>query len=85
MKVLLHQRFVVLCLVLAPIAAHADVRFDNCVPAAGGGITCDTRPEGNTLFKDEAARYGLLNDASPGWDEYNPYQGIDQMFGGNQT
>lgn len=77
--------FVLLGLLLAPIGARADVRFDNCVPAAGGGITCDTRPEGNTLFKDEAARYGLLNDASPGWDEFNPYQGMDQMFGGNQT
>lgn len=78
------RAWAVLGLLLVPLAARADVRFDNCVPAAGGGITCDTRPEGNTLFKDEAARYGLLNDASPGWDEYNPYQGYDQMLGGSQ-
>ncbi len=68
-----------------PVAARADVRFQNCAPARGGGITCDTRPEGNTLLNDEAARFGLFNDASPGWDEFNPYQGEDQMFGGNQS
>jgi hypothetical protein len=73
--------FIVLGLLLTPLSAGANVRFDNCVPVAGGGITCDTRPEGNTLFNDEAARYGLLNDASPGWDEFNPYQGMNQMFG----
>jgi len=77
------RALIVLALALAPLAAGASVRFENCVPIAGGGITCDTRPEGNTLFNDEAARFGLLNDASPGWDEYNPYQGIDEMFGGN--
>jgi hypothetical protein len=65
--------------------ARADVRFQNCAPAPGGGITCDTRPEGNTLLNDEAARFGLFNDASPGWDEFNPYQGVDEMLGGNQS
>jgi len=63
----------------------ADVVFQNCLPVAGGGITCDTRPEGNTLMNDEAARYGLLDQASPGWDEFEPYQGYDDMFGGNET
>ena len=24
---------------------RADVVFQNCLPVAGGGITCDTRPE----------------------------------------
>jgi hypothetical protein len=52
---------------------------------AGGGITCDTRPEGNTLMNDEAARFGLFDQASPGWDEFEPYQGYDDMFGGNET
>ena len=66
-------------------SARADVVFQNCVPVAGGGITCDTRPEGNTLMNDEAARYGLLDQASPGWDEFEPYQGYDDMFGGNET
>jgi hypothetical protein len=65
--------------------ARADVVFQNCVPVAGGGITCDTRPEGNTLMNDEAARYGLFDQASPGWDEFEPYQGYDDMFGGNET
>lgn len=65
--------------------ARADVLFQNCVPVAGGGITCDTRPEGNTLMDDEAARYGLFDQASPGWDEFEPYQGYDDMFGGNET
>ena len=70
---------------LPPGPARADVVFQNCVPVAGGGITCDTRPEGNTLMNDEAARYGLSDQASPGWDEFEPYQGYDDMFGGNET
>jgi len=69
--------------VLNPV--RADVVFQNCFPVAGGGITCDTRPEGNTLMNDEVARYGLLDQASPGWDEFEPYQGYDDMFGGNET
>ena len=68
-----------------PSPARVDVVFQNCVPVAGGGITCDTRPEGNTLMNDEAARYGLFDQASPGWDEFEPYQGYDDMFGGNET
>jgi len=67
------------------VPARADVVFQNCVPVAGGGITCDTRPEGNTLMNDEAARFGLFDQASPGWDEFEPYQGYDDMFGGNET
>ena len=69
----------------APTPVRADVVFQNCVPVAGGGVTCDTRPEGNTLMNDEAARYGLFDQASPGWDEFEPYQGYDDMFGGNET
>ncbi|MCP9848839.1 hypothetical protein KBY88_03250 [Cyanobium sp. Morenito 9A2] len=68
---------------VTPLGTRADVRFQDCQPAAGGGITCDTRPEGNTLLNDEAARFGLFDDASPGWDEFNPYQGDEQMFGGS--
>ena len=76
-----------LILGLAPglMPVRANVIFKNCVPIAGGGITCDTRPEGNTLMNDEAARYGLFDQASPGWDEFEPYQGYDDMFGGNET
>ena len=46
---------------------------------------CNTQPTGNTLMDDEAARYGLFNEASPGWSEFDPYQGYDDMFGGNET
>ena len=69
----------------ALMPVRADVVFQNCVPVAGGGITCDTRPEGNTVMNDEAARFGLFDQASPGWDEFEPYQGYDDMFGGNET
>ena len=72
-------------LLTAPLAAQAGVQFNNCQPAPGGGITCDTRPTGNTLEDDEAARYGLFDEASPGWAEFDPYEGYDDMFGGNWT
>lgn len=62
--------------------ALAGVVFDNCITGPDGAITCDTRPTGNTLADDEAARYGLLDQASPGWAEYNPYEGDDAMLGG---
>ncbi|MFZ9228382.1 MAG: hypothetical protein ACO24U_02485 [Prochlorococcaceae cyanobacterium] len=62
--------------------ARAGVAFDNCVSTPGGGMSCDTQPTGNTLMDDEAARYGLFDQASPGWAEYNPYEGYDQMLGG---
>jgi len=66
-------------------AASAGVEFDNCQPTADGGISCDTRPTGNTQMDDEAARYGLFNDASPGWSEFDPDQGFEDDFGGNDT
>ncbi len=40
-------------------------------------------PTGETLVDDESARYGLLNQASPGWSEFNPYEGYDEDFGGD--
>ena len=76
-------------LLAAPLAAPSPVRagleFDNCQPTADGGVTCDTRPTGNTRADDEAARYGLFDEASPGWSEFDPYEGYDDMFGGNWT
>lgn len=57
---------------LLPAAARADVRFDNCVTGSDGSVTCDTRPEGNTLMDDEAARFGLLDGGNPGWPEFDP-------------
>ena len=68
-----------------PLAVRAGVQFENCVRGSDGSITCDTVPTGNTLLNDESARYGLLNDASPGWSEFDPYEGLDDEFGGNQT
>jgi len=70
---------------LIPTAARAGVQFENCQSAADGSVTCDTRPSGNTLADDEAARYGLFDEASPGWAEFDPYEGYDDMFGGNWT
>ena len=70
---------------LALVSAQAGVVFDDCQPTPDGGVTCNTRPTGNTLLDDEAARYGLFNEASPGWAEYDPYQGYDDMLGGNET
>jgi hypothetical protein len=67
------------------VPAQAGVEFDNCQPTADGGISCDTRPTGNTLMDDESARYGLFNDASPGWSEFDPDQGFEDDFGGNDT
>ena len=64
---------------------RAGVEFDNCQPTADGGISCDTRPSGNTQMDDEAARYGLVNDASPGWSEFDPDQGFEDDLGGNDT
>lgn len=66
-----------------PVAAG--VRFENCVTAADGSISCDTVPTGNTLMRDVDARYGLLDNASPGWSEFDPYAGYEDDFGGNQT
>jgi len=75
-----------LALVFAPAlgaaSARAGVVFDNCVSDPDGGISCDTSPTGNTRLDDEDARYGLFDQASPGWAEYNPYEGDDQMLGG---
>jgi len=65
--------------------ALANVQFENCVTGADGSITCDTVPTGNTLMNDVDARYGLLQNASPGWNEFEPYQGYDDDFGGNET
>lgn len=77
---------VVLAGALLPVEpVRAGVEFDNCQPTADGGISCDTRPSGNTLMDDESARYGLFNDASPGWNEFDPDQGFEDDFGGNGT
>ena len=73
-----------LLLGLAP-PAHAGVHFENCVTGSDGSIRCDTVPTGNTLADDEAARYGLFSNASPGWNEFDPFAGYADEFGGNQS
>lgn len=64
---------IVLGLLSLPLAAVAQVRFIDCAPTPDGGISCDTQPEGDTLLDDEAARFGLFQGASPGWNEFLPY------------
>ena len=66
-------------------SVRAEVRFDDCQPVAGGGITCNTVPYGNTRADMIDGEFGLMDQASPGWAEYNPYEGYDDMLGGNQT
>lgn len=72
-------------LLAAGLPAMAGVRFENCVNAPDGSITCDTVPTGNTLSRDVDARFGLLDNASPGWAEFDPYAGFEDDFGGNET
>jgi hypothetical protein len=68
-----------LALTLPP--GHAGVQFENCVRGAGGSLTCDTVPTGDTLLNDRDAQFGLFQNASPGWNEFNPFQGYDEDFG----
>jgi hypothetical protein len=65
--------------------ATAGVVFDNCSTAADGSVTCDTQPTGNTATDAIDAQYGLMDEASPGWNEFMPYEGFDDDFGGNWT
>ena len=62
-------------LLAAASPLQAGVHFENCVTATDCAITCDTVPTGNTLADDEAARFGLFANASPGWNEFDPYVG----------
>lgn len=77
--------FILALLLACSTAGHAGVRFDDCSTQADGSITCDTRPTGGTLEDDLDARYGLLDEASPGWSEFQPYEGFDDDFGDNWT
>ena len=77
----------VVLLILVALAGpcRAQVRFDDCKPIAGGGVTCNTVPYGNTRMQMVDGEYQLLDQASPGWAEYDPYEGYKDMLGGNQT
>ena len=65
--------------VACAMPGQAGVVFDNCQTLPGGAVSCNTRPTGNTRDNDEAARYGLFDQASPGWNEYDPYGGYNGM------
>ena len=67
----------VLLLLAAAGPAQAGIDFTGCTSGPDGSITCNTVPTGNTLTDDIDARYGLDDEASPGWSEYEPYQGFD--------
>ena len=69
-------------LLLAAWPAQAGIDFTGCTSGPDGSITCNTVPTGNTLTDDIDSRYGLDDEASPGWSEYEPYQGFDDDFGG---
>ncbi len=72
---------ILLLLLAGPGAARAGIQFENCVNSPDGSITCDTVPTGNTYMNDKDAQYGLLQNASPGWSEFDPYAGYDDEFG----
>ena len=64
-------------LLLAAAPAQAGIDFTGCTSGPDGSITCNTVPTGNTLTDDIDARFGLDDEDSPGWSEYEPYQGFD--------
>ena len=61
------------------------MRFDDCTPLDGGGVTCNTVLYGNTRMQMIDGEYDLMDQASPGWAEYDPYEGYEDMLGWNQT
>ena len=61
--------------------ARAGVQFENCVRGPGGSISCDTVPTGDTYLTDKDRQFGLFQNASPGWNEFNPFEGYDEDFG----
>ena len=75
----------VFLVLLAALPVQAGVEFSDCTTGPGGSITCDTKPTGDTLTDDIEARFGLEEEASPGWNEFNPDEGVDQEFGDNGT
>ena len=55
------------------------------LPPSDGGVTCNTVPEVNTRMQIIDGESGLLDEASPGWSEYDPYEGCEDMLDDNQT
>ncbi|MEB3169517.1 MAG: lactate dehydrogenase [Cyanobium sp.] len=77
------QLLALIGLLLVSLPAVAGVQFQNCVRGSGGAISCDTVPTGNTLMQAIEARAGLLQQASPGWSEFDPFAGYNEDFGGD--
>ncbi|MFM7733009.1 MAG: hypothetical protein ACKO6F_06035 [Cyanobium sp.] len=78
------MRPLLLAALMAPllgVPARAGVHFENCSRGADGSLTCDTVPTCDTLLNDRDAQFGLFQNASPGWNEFNPFQGYDEDFG----
>ena len=72
-------------LLLGGLPVQAGVDFTGCTSGPDGSITCNTVPYGNTRMNMIDGEYGLMDQASPGWAEYDPYEGYEDMLGGNQT
>ena len=74
---------VLLAILAVVMPSRAQVRFDDCRAMAGGGVTCNTVPYGNTRMQMIDGENQLLDQASPGWAEYDPYEGYEDMLEGN--
>jgi len=81
----LHLSPLLLAIPFFSFQAQAHVLFQNCQSTPDGGISCDSWPTGATWLNDEAAQEGLHNRASPGWAEFDSYQGHEEMLSGNWT
>lgn len=76
-------RVLLLGLLLTPSLAQGQVLFSDCVPVAGGGVTCDASDVGDTALDANAARGGLPEQSSSSWAEFDPYDGFDDKLGNN--
>ena len=76
-------RLLTIALVLMPSLVRSQVLFSDCVPVAGGGVTCDALDAGGTSLDANAARDGLPEQSSSSWAEFDPYDGFDSKLGNN--
>ena len=76
-------RVLLLGLLLMPSLAQGQVLFSDCVPVAGGGVSCDALDAGDTALDANAARDGLPEQSSSSWAEFDPYDSFDNRLGNN--
>ena len=76
-------RLLTIALILMPSLVRSQVLFSDCVPVAGGGVTCDALDAGGTSLDANAARDGLPEQSSSSWAEFDPYDGFDNKLGNN--